>query len=163
MRYLWSLKLRLENLVEAFHSPSFTFLFHLPTLSLGSAIRFPGKLCRSTPWRGIFFESQIRSCDLKSGSYMGLWNHVFLVGGFPGGSVVKNLPSNAGDMTSIPGSQKSPGEGNGKPLQYSCLGNPMDIRSLVGYSPWDHKSQIWLSDWALDLFLVEMKTEQYCT
>ena len=36
-------------------------------------------------------------------------------------------------------------------------------RSLVGYSPWDHKSQTWLSDWALDLFLVEMKTEQYWT
>ena len=58
---------------------------------------------------------------------MGLWNHVFLVRGFPGGSVVKNLPSNEGDMSSIPGSQKCPGEGNGKPLQYSCLGNPMDI------------------------------------
>ena len=58
---------------------------------------------------------------------MGLWNHVVLTGGFPGGSVVKNLPSNAGDMNLIPGSQKSPGEGDGKPLQYSCLGNPMDI------------------------------------
>ena len=58
---------------------------------------------------------------------MELWDHVFLVGGFPGGSVVKNLPANAGDMSSSPGSQKSPGEGNGKPLQDSCLGNPMDI------------------------------------
>ena len=47
--------------------------------------------------------------------------------GFPGGSVVKNPPANAGDMGSIPGSGRSPGEGNGNPLQYSCLGNPMDI------------------------------------
>ena len=46
--------------------------------------------------------------------------------GFPGGSVVKNLPANAGDGGSIPGSGRSPGEGNGNPLQYSCLGNSMD-------------------------------------
>ena len=46
--------------------------------------------------------------------------------GFPGGSVVKNLPANAGDTGSIPGSGKSPKGGNGHPLQYSCLRNPMD-------------------------------------
>jgi len=45
--------------------------------------------------------------------------------GFPGGLVAKNLPANAGDMGSIPGS-RSPGEGNGNPLQYSYLGNPID-------------------------------------
>ena len=45
---------------------------------------------------------------------------------FPDGSMVKNLPANAGDLDSIPGSGRSPGEGNGKPLQYSCLENPMD-------------------------------------
>ena len=45
---------------------------------------------------------------------------------FPGDSVVKNLPANAGDAGSIPGSGKSPGEGNENPLQYSCLRNPMD-------------------------------------
>ena len=47
---------------------------------------------------------------------------------FPGGSVVKN-PASAGDardMTSIPGLGKSPGEGNGNPLQYSCLETSMD-------------------------------------
>ena len=47
---------------------------------------------------------------------------------FPGGSVVKNIPANAGDigdMTSISGPGRSPGEGNGNPLQYSCLGNPV--------------------------------------
>ena len=46
--------------------------------------------------------------------------------GFPGGSVVKNLPASAGDAGSIPGSGRPPGEGNGNPLQYSCLGNVMD-------------------------------------
>ena len=45
---------------------------------------------------------------------------------FPGGSVLKNPPANARDLGSIPGSGRSPGEGNGNPLQYSCLGNPMD-------------------------------------
>ena len=40
--------------------------------------------------------------------------------------VVKNLPANAGDEGSIPGSRRSPGEGNGNPLQYSCLENPMN-------------------------------------
>ena len=45
---------------------------------------------------------------------------------FPGGSVVKNPPAHAGNVGSISGSGKSPGEGNGNPLQYSYLGNPMD-------------------------------------
>ena len=45
---------------------------------------------------------------------------------FPGGSEVKASACNAGDPGLIPGSGRSPGEGNGKPLQYSCLENPMD-------------------------------------
>ena len=46
--------------------------------------------------------------------------------GFAGGSVVKNLPANAGDASLIPGLGRTPGEGNGNPLLYFCLGNPMD-------------------------------------
>ena len=49
--------------------------------------------------------------------------------GFPDGASGKDLPVNAGDVRatgSIPGSGRSPGGGNGNPLQYSCLGNPMD-------------------------------------
>ena len=49
-----------------------------------------------------------------------------MLGGFPGGSVVKNLPANAGDMSSIPGSGRSPGGGNGNLLQYYFWENPMD-------------------------------------
>ena len=45
---------------------------------------------------------------------------------FPGGSEVKSSACNAGDLGSIPGSGRSPGEGNGNPLQYSCLENPRD-------------------------------------
>ena len=52
--------------------------------------------------------------------------------------IVKNLPANVGEMGSIPGSKRSPGEGNGNQLLYSCLGNLTD-RSLVGYSPQGHK------------------------
>ena len=40
--------------------------------------------------------------------------------------VIKNPPSNAGDLGSIPGSERTPGVGDGNPLQYSCLGNPMN-------------------------------------
>ena len=40
--------------------------------------------------------------------------------------MVKNLPADAGNTSLIPGSERSPGEGQGNPLQYSCLGNPMD-------------------------------------
>ena len=59
-------------------------------------------------------------------------------GDFPGGSVVKNPPANAGDVGLIPGSGRSPTEGNGNPLQYSCWENHRQ-RSLAGYSPWGHK------------------------
>ena len=55
--------------------------------------------------------------------------------GFPAGAVVKNLPANAGDMRdmgSILGLGKSSGEGNGNPLQYSCLENSMDRRDWKG-------------------------------
>ena len=46
--------------------------------------------------------------------------------GFPGASIVKNLPANSGNMGLIPGSRRPHGEGNDNPLQYSCLKNPMD-------------------------------------
>ena len=46
--------------------------------------------------------------------------------GFPGDSVVKNLPASAGDMGVIPGLERSPREGNSNPLQYSYLGNPIE-------------------------------------
>ena len=53
---------------------------------------------------------------------------------FPGGSDHKASAYN--DLGSIPGSARSPGEGNGIPLQYSCLENPLDGGTWLGYSPW---------------------------
>ena len=53
-------------------------------------------------------------------------------GGFPGGSVARNPPANTGDVGLIPGSGRSPREGNGTALQNSCLENTMD-------SPWGRK------------------------
>ena len=55
-----------------------------------------------------------------------IFSIIFLRFSFPGGSEGKVSAYNAGDLGSIPGSGRSPGEGNGNPLQYSCLENPMD-------------------------------------
>ena len=62
--------------------------------------------------------------------------------GFPGGLVVKNLPASAGgakDMGSVPGSGRSPGEGNGNPLQYFYLENPMDRGAWWATVPGGHR------------------------
>ena len=66
----------------------------------------------------FFIVSQRRSYSFEPG-------YIFWLG-FPGGSAVKNSTINAGDLGSLPGSRRSPGEGNGNPLQYSCLENPTD-------------------------------------
>ena len=77
--------------------------------------------------------AQLCATSVHSGA-LGLYIFIYKVGvlvstGFPGGTVVKNPPAKAGDTRdtgSIPGSGRSPGVGNGNPLQYFCLGNPMD-------------------------------------
>ena len=66
--------------------------------------------------------------------------------GFPGGSEVKVSASNAGDLGSIPRLGRSPGEGNGNPLQYSCLENPMDGGAWWATVHGVAKSQTRLSD-----------------
>ena len=58
---------------------------------------------------------------------------------FTGGSDGKESACSAGDLGSMPGSGRSPGEGNGYPLQYSCLENPRGQRSLVGNNLWGPK------------------------
>ena len=67
------------------------------------------------------------------------WRIPQTVRGFPGSSDVKESTYNVGDPSLIPGLGSTPGEGYGKPLQYSCLENPHGQRSLEGYSPWGHK------------------------
>ena len=59
--------------------------------------------------------------------------------GFPGSSTGKEYACNAGNLGSIPGLGRSPGEGNGYPLQYSCLENSMDRGAWQATSPWGHK------------------------
>ena len=71
--------------------------------------------------------------------------------GFPGGTVVKNPPVNAGDtrdVGSVSGLGRSPGRGNGNPLQYSCLENPMHRGAWQVIVHGIAKSRTWLSDWA---------------
>ena len=65
---------------------------------------------------------------------------------FPGSSMVKNLSANAGNSGSIPGLERSPEKGNGNPLQYPCLGNPMDRGAWRATGLEVAKSQIRLSD-----------------
>ena len=73
------------------------------------------------------------------------------MGGFPGGSDGKESACSEGDLGSIPGSGRSPGEGNGNPLQYSCLENPRGFSK--DRRPWQvtvhrvAKSQTRLSDY----------------
>ena len=66
--------------------------------------------------------------------------------GFPVGSGVKASACNAGDLDSVPGSGRSPGEGNGNPLQYSCLENPMDGGAWWATVHGVAKSRTWLSE-----------------
>ena len=61
---------------------------------------------------------------------------------FPGGSDGKVSVYNVGDLGSIPGLGRFPGEGNGNPLQYSCLENPWMEEPGAGYCPWDRKESV---------------------
>ena len=65
---------------------------------------------------------------------------------FPGSSYGKAFACNAGDLSSIPWLERSPGEGNGNPFQYPCLENPMNGGAWQATVNGDAKSQTWLSD-----------------
>ena len=68
-----------------------------------------------------------------------LKNYLWYQKGLPRWQWLKNPSTDTGDTGSIPRSGRTPGRGNGNPLQHSCLKNPMDQRNLVGYSPWGCK------------------------
>ena len=124
------------------------FIVPLSSLALFSVISNPSSLCTliclssslifSSAVSGLI-EKMLFSCTFA------FWANIeeLLHGrGFPGVSVVKNPPARAGDVGSIPGSAISPGEGNGNPFQYSCLGNPLDrrvmgSRSMRMWKSWD--------------------------
>ena len=81
--------------------------------------------------------------------------------GFPGGSEVKASASNVGDLGSIPGLGRSPGGGNGNPLQYSCLENPMDRGAWRAAVHGATKSQTWLGDWARTCIVQCISSDSY--
>ena len=72
-------------------------------------------------------------------------NWIYIMGGFPGGSDGKASACNAGDPGSIPGSGRSSGEGNGNPLQCSCLENLMDGATVHGVAKSRIRLIIWLT------------------
>ena len=74
--------------------------------------------------------------------------------GFPGGSEVKASACNAGDLGSIPELERSPGEGNGNPLQYSFLENPMDGGAWWATVPGVTKDQTRLSDFTFTFNII---------
>ena len=78
---------------------------------------------------------------------------------FPGGSEVKASACNLGDLSSIPGLGRSPGEGNDNPLQYSCLENPMDEGAWWATV---HGSQRIGHDWATSLSLCVLTIPKIC-
>ena len=86
-------------------------------------------------WQNPFsipdFQSNSKHYLVPSSTYV---KNMVSSSGFPGGSVVKNLPASLGDVGSIPGKQRSPGEENGNPLQ-SLPGKSHEQRSLAGYNP----------------------------
>ena len=84
---------------------------------------------------------------------------VFIVVGFPGGSEVRASAWNAGDLGLIPGSGRSPGEGNGNPLQYSCLENPMEGGAWWAAVHGVTKSQIRLSDFTFTFHFHALEKE----
>ena len=91
-------------------------------------------------------------CCLSLKAWVLFWVRVEFLAGFPGGSLVENLPAKAGDLGytgSILGLERSPGAGNGNPLQYSCLGNSMDRRAWWATVHRVTESWTWLSTHAL--------------
>ena len=85
------------------------------------------------------------------------WAYYFIKG-FPGGAEVKASACNVGDLGSIPGSGRSPGEGNGNPLQYSCLENLMD-RGAWWATVHGSRSQTRLSDFTFTLLRVWLRND----
>ena len=108
----------------------------------------------------VFHRSQMK-LTLKWGEHLTLtlWSPLNL--GFPVGSVVKNLLADAGDVGLITGLERSPGGGNGKPLQYSCLENPMNRGAWWATVHRGAKSQIWPSIHTLSLISHNQSLRQH--
>ena len=110
----------------------------VPLLDAPQIIQFELAICDSPRYPSGSRQSQIPNS-----------NWVIYIWGFPGGSDGEESACNVGDLGLIPRLGRSPGEGNGNPLQYSCLGNPMDRGACLGYSPPGCKEQ---HGWASNTF-----------
>ena len=97
-------------------------------------------------------------CSLAGSPVHGMAN---VLSGFPGSSDGKESSCNAGDPNLIPGSGRSPGEGTGNPLQYSCLLNSMDRKAWQATVHGATKSRIWLSDQKFHLQMSYLEWKWY--
>ena len=134
-----------------------------------STLFLEGESVPGRVWWKYSLWSQLTREPSKTELFTGseFWKH--LKQRFPGGSVVNNLSANAGDVGSIPGSQRSLGEGNGNPLQYSCpdsmgRGKSHGQKSLTGYLQ-SMRSQIVGHDWTCmqnkDYFIGNIISKQW--
>ena len=121
-------------------------------------IKIRGKFPSSSIWNNTFLNNTwVRkevSGEIRkylNWMKMNIW-HIKICGmhikqlGFPCGSDGKEYTCNVGDLGSVPRSGRSPGEGNGNPLQYSCLENSMDRGAWQATVHWVAKYQTWLSN-----------------
>ena len=147
--------------VKARHTKSQTqlsdFHFHFFSLSPTSTISLSqsgilpclksSKALLSWPFPSCLW-IQVVCCTLSPGAHLGGENSTDLTlsRSYPGDLVVKNPPANAGRTGWIPGSERSPGGGDGNPLQYSCLENPMDRGAWQATVHAVARSWTWLSD-----------------
>ena len=115
-------------------------------------------------WQAIVHGGRIESDMTEWLTYKHTHTYTLLSLGFLSSTVVKNLPANAGnarDSGSVLGTGRPPGEGNGNPLQYSCLKNPMDRRTWQAAVPRVPKSQTQLSDWSHTYIVIFNWTQMF--
>ena len=122
------------------------FLFLTPVHILPSHRHAHNSIYRNVS--SLSFSSQLIHPPLRTFSNLSqcLCLLYSMISGFLGASVVKNPPASAGDTGSIPGSGRSPGEGNGNPLHCSCLENPVDRGAWWASVYGLQKSRTWLSN-----------------
>ena len=98
-----------------------------PSTRFKLIILWPGRIICCQDYPKMHFMDEGPGAILSFKTFLSFINRLLMtITGFPGGSEFKVSAWNAGDPGSIPGSGRSPGEGNGNPLQYSCLENPME-------------------------------------
>ena len=124
--------------VKCFRLCRATLRFHVSRKAAGTTA-CPRSYCRShtAGWGFVI---------IFQGGRLIIATEILSTTGFPGRSVVKNSSANTGDTGWSPGSGRSPGEGNGTPLQYSCLGSPIDREPGGLQSRGSQESQTQLSD-----------------